>query len=318
MGRRVLGPATLTAVHALESSLSSADRSLLVACSGGADSSALAVAAAEVARRRGLRASALVVDHALQPDSDQVAAAALATVAAAGLSGEAVRVEVTRTGAGPEADARAARRAVLEHRAAELGATVLLGHTLDDQAETVLLGLARGSGTRSLAGMAERRGRLLRPFLGLRRALTAAVCTEAGLDPWSDPQNADPAFARVRVRTRALPALESELGPGVAEALARTARLARDDADALDQLAAEVAPGPEPSCAELAALPPAIRRRVLLHWLRASGAYDVDAGHLQAVDRLLTHWHGQRRVEVPAGSVRRVDGRLTWRPHETP
>ena len=314
MARRALGPATLTAVQAVERVLSAADRDLVVACSGGADSLALAVATAEVARRRGLPASGLVVDHGLQPDSERIAAQVLGVLAGLGLRADIVRAAgIARTGDGPEAGARSARYAVLAHQAAERGGTVLLGHTLDDQAETVLLGLARGSGTRSLSGMAVRRSRFLRPFLGLRRATTEGVCAEAGLTYWSDPHNADPAFARVRVRDRVLPALEAELGPGVAEALARTAQLAREDADLLDDLAAEQRVGAEPACAVLAALPPPIRGRVLRDWLRDQGATDLGAGHLEAVAGLVTDWHGQRGIDVPGATVRRVDGRLTCR-----
>jgi tRNA(Ile)-lysidine synthase len=317
MARRALGPATLLAVQAVEAALTDADAALLIGCSGGADSLALAVAASEVARRRALPVRGVVVDHALQPDSAVVSAGVVATLAGLGMPSDVVRVHVEPEGAGPEAAARSARYAALDRLAAPGAtdegreATVLLGHTLDDQAETVLLGLGRGSGVRSLAGMAQRRGRFLRPFLSLRRASTAAVCREAGLTPWSDPHNADPAYTRVRVRSRVLPVLEAELGPGIVPALARTADLAREDADLLDGLAADQDPGPQPDCADLARLPAALRRRVLRNWLRAAGGVDLAAGHLRAVDRLVTDWHGQRHVEVPGLTVRRLDGRLT-------
>lgn len=314
MARRALGPATLTAVRSVEQTISGADRSLLVACSGGPDSLALAVAASEVGRRRHLPIGGLVVDHGLQPDSARIAADVVELLTEIGLPAEVARVDVPATDDGPEARARAARYAVLEQVAADRDATVLLGHTLDDQAETVLLGLARGSGTRSLAGMAVRRDRLLRPFLRLRRAITQAVCAEAGLTPWTDPHNADPGYARVRVRRRVLPTLESELGPGVTEALARTALLARDDADLLDQIAAGHEVGSEPTCEVLAALPAPIRRRVLRDWLRDQGATDLGSTHLAAVAELVTDWHGQRGIDVPGATVRRVAGRLTCRP----
>lgn len=312
MARRALGPATLAAVQAVERALDPADRALLVACSGGADSLALAVAAVEVSGRRSLPLSAVVVDHRLQEDSDRIAEAARSTLVGIGLSDSSVvAVEVERTGAGLEADARRARYAALTARAAEQAAVLLLGHTLDDQAESVLLGLARGSGLRSLAGMRSRWGGLVRPFLGLRRAVTAAVCAEAGLRPWSDPANADPAQARVRVRTRVLPVLEAELGPGVAEALARTADQATDDADLLDALAAaEERQGDTLGCAQLAELVPALRRRVLRNWLLRCGATDLSARHLRSVDRLVTDWHGQARIEVPGLVVQRQGGRL--------
>ena len=204
--------------------------------------------------------------------------------------------------------------------AASRRATVLLGHTRDDQAETVLLGLARGSGTRSLAGMATRSGpggRRLRPLLGVPRSVIEQACRENDLAPWRDPHNSDPSFARVRVRQTVLPTLEAELGPGISEALARTAALARDDADLLDVLAAEADPGTARlECGVLEGLPAALRRRVIGRWLRLEhGLGDLSAGHLYAVEALVTDWHGQRGVDLPGGvRVRRVAGALEARP----
>jgi len=242
---------------------------VLVACSGGPDSLALAAATAAEAPRAGLAAGGVTVDHRLQPGSDAQAARVAHTLASLGL--DPVRTEtVTADGpGGPEAAARAARYAALDGAADQLGAVaVLLGHTLDDQAETVLLGLARGSGARSLAGMSPVSGRYLRPLLGIRRAVTAAACAAEGLAAWADPHNTDPAYTRVRVRHQALPALAEALGPGVAEALARTANLLRADNEVLDALA--VAEKERLSDADgaldaagLAALPEAIRTRVL-------------------------------------------------------
>ena len=317
MARRALGPATLAAVQAVEGALLPADRALAVACSGGTDSTALAVAAVEVGRRCSLPVSAVVVDHGLQVDSARSSDGARTMLNGLGLTDvEVVTVQVRRTSAGLEGDARRARYDALERSAEERGATVLLGHTLDDQAETVLLGLARGSGLRSIAGMAVRRGRLLRPFLDLRRAATAAVCDEAGIRPWSDPHNSDLSFARVRVRTRVLPVLEGELGPGVAEALARTADLAREDADLLDDQAAALVGGENGNleCGVLADVPAALRRRVLRRWLDDHGVVDLTAAHLRSVESLVTDWHGQRWIEVPGAAVRRVGGRLVLRP----
>jgi len=210
---------------------------VLAACSGGPDSLALAAALAFVAPRAGLRAGAVTVDHGLQEGSADRAAQVAAVLLGLGLDPvRAVAVTVDGVG-GPEAAARTARYAALESAAADLGAAaVLLGHTLDDQAETVLLGLARGSGARSLSGMAPRRGLFLRPLLGVRRQATTGACAALGLSPWADPHNADRRFARVRVRLDALPALEAALGPGVAEALARTADQLRDDAEVLEKI----------------------------------------------------------------------------------
>jgi tRNA(Ile)-lysidine synthase len=282
---------------------------VLAACSGGADSLALAAALAFTAPRRGLRAGAVTVDHGLQPGSAAQATRAAAQLRALGLEPvRAVAVTVDGSG-GPEAAARAARYRALEQAGDEAGAAaILLGHTLDDQAETMLLGLARGSGGRSLAGMPARAGRYRRPFLGIGRADTAAACAALGLQAWDDPQNADPRFARVRVRQQALPALEEALGPGVAAALARTAGQLRADADLLDALAAEAAgplvrPGPEIDAADLAALPAALRTRVLRRAaiLAGCGPGALGAAHIAGLDELLTHWRGQRWVDLPGG-----------------
>lgn len=318
MARRELGPAGLAVAQAVAAAVEPADRTLLIACSDGADSLALAAGAAWVARRRGLAYAAVVVDHGLQPDSAQVAARAREQLDRLGYRHVAVvSVGVDRdSGQGLEAAARAARYAALEAERAARAARLLLGHTLDDQAETVLLGLARGSGLRSLAGMAGSRGigggELARPLLGLRRAVTVEACREAGLTPWTDPHNADPGYTRARVRARVLPVLEAELGPGVAEALARTASLARDDADLLDALAADADPGTdELACDLLAGLPVALRRRVLRRWLSRHGVVDLGFEHVLAVEGLVVAWRGQGPIAVPGARVVRVDGCLS-------
>ena len=317
MARRALGPAALALTQALDAV---PPAPWVVACSGGADSLALAWAAGVVARRRGTRCRAVVVDHSLQPGSDAVAAAVAGALASLpvphaetlALPAAVARVTVVDAGLGLEASARQARYAALE-AAAEPGERVLLGHTLDDQAETVLLGLARGSGARSLAGMPAERGPFVRPLLGVAREVTAACCDELGLQPWADPMNADRRFARVRVREVVLPVLERELGPGVREALARTADQLRRDADALDADATAAAPadGEGLSCRWLAGLEPAIRDRVVRDWLTARGASDLAAGHVAAVTALVTDWRGQRGADLPGLRVRRCHGSLT-------
>lgn len=220
---------------------------VLVACSGGADSLALAVTTAFVAPRLGLRAGAVVVDHQLLEGSDRVAAEAAARCVALGLDPVDVRTVQVATGprsGGPEAAARAARYAALEEAADETGAVaLLLGHTADDQAESVLLGLARGSGARSLAGMRATLGRVHRPLLGLRRSETEDVCRAAGTGWWTDPTNAGDspeAPLRSRVRAVVVPLLDDVLGPGVVDALVRTADQLHDDDTALSTLAREL------------------------------------------------------------------------------
>jgi tRNA(Ile)-lysidine synthase len=250
----------------------------------------------------------VTVDHGLQPGSAAQARRVAAIGYELGLDPvEIVPVSVGVAG-GPEAAARTARYAALDAVAVALGADVVLGHTLDDQAETVLLGLGRGSGPQSVAGMRARSGRYLRPFLGLRRATTEAACAALGLEPWHDPQNDDPALQRVRLRHEVLPLLEDVLQGGVAEALARTAELMQDDLDVVEAAAA----GPhDVEVSALEALPRAVRTRVLRRWALAAGASAVTAVHTAALDRLVTDWHGQGPLELPGGlRVSRASGRL--------
>ncbi|MGV9252919.1 tRNA lysidine(34) synthetase TilS [Streptomyces sp. NPDC003697] len=315
---------------------------VLVACSGGADSMALASALAFEAPKLGVRAGGVTVDHGLQPGSGLRAEEVALRLRELGLDPvEAVAVTVGSTSekaahgasytggagrrVGPEAAARDARYAALDAAAERHGAAaVLLGHTRDDQAETVLLGLARGSGIRSLSGMAAvsgAGGRYRRPFLHLDRQTARKACMVQSLPVWDDPHNADPAYTRSRLRHEGLPALEKALGKGVVEALARTAQLSRDDADALDAWArqaesavVDAAGGLE--CAKLYALPPAVRRRILRRAAIEAGAPagSLFARHIEEVDRLITGWRGQGAINLPGKVVvQRQGGRLVIR-----
>jgi len=296
------------AVAAFVSDHAAGDERWCVALSGGADSLALtAVAAASKPT------TALIVDHRLQPDSGRVAATARDQAMSVGcVDAQVLCVDVGTTG-GPEAAARTARYRALDD--ARDDAPVLLAHTLDDQAETVLLGLGRGSGSRSIAGMRSCDPPWYRPLLGIRRALTHAACVELGLMPWQDPHNADRRFTRTRLRAEVLPLLEDVLGGGVAEALARTATALREDTETLDELArqalAEVGAGGRLDTARLAALPEALRRRVIRGWLLAGGASGLTDKQIRGVDTLVTAWRGQGGVAVgsPLRSQRLIAGR---------
>ncbi|HEX5995888.1 MAG TPA: tRNA lysidine(34) synthetase TilS [Jiangellales bacterium] len=300
-------------------------RVVLAACSGGADSLALAAALGWICRRDGRPAGGVVVDHGLQTGSAERARETAVLLVEFGLDPvEVVQVRVTGRGRGPEGNARAARYDALDAAGERHDAsTVLLGHTRDDQAENVLLGLARGSGARSLAGMPAVSGRYRRPLLDLPREVVRAALPP-DVKPWEDPHNADPAFARARVRHRVLPVLEAELGPGVAEALSRTGALLRADADALDAWAdgaladakIEVTSvGTERhqnhldhvrlDVVRLAELPQAVRTRVIRRAAVEAGcsSTDLTAAHVNSVDALITHWHGQRGIDLP-GPVR--------------
>lgn len=299
--------------------------SVVVALSGGADSLALAAATAFEARSRGLRVQSITVDHGLQAGSAEAAADAAAQAESLGIGARVVAVRVTGEG-GPEAAAREARYGALRRAAADAGAAaVLLGHTLDDQAETVLLGLARGSGATSLQGMAPERGdddglRWLRPLLGVRRATTRAFCAASGLEAWDDPHNVDPRYARVRVRERVLPVLETELGPGIAEALARTAEQLREDAEAFDDMIHETIEdivehaeaGISVSAAALAANPAALRNRIIR--LVVDSEFGVALTRTQTVEvaRLATDWSGQGPIDLPGCSAQRRGGRIVF------
>jgi len=222
---------------------------------------------------------------------------------------------------GPEAAARAARYAALDEAAEETGAVaVLLGHTLDDQAETVLLGLARGSGPTSLTGMDRVSGLYRRPLLGIRRATTVQCCADSGLEPWLDPANDDGAFARVRVRRRVLPVMEEELGPGIAEALARTADQLREDAAALDRFAEEIVEdlaehseaGVSLPVKALAVQPPALRQRLIRLVVHGEFHASLSRAHTLEVARLVTEWRGQGPVDVPGVRVERQGALLLF------
>jgi tRNA(Ile)-lysidine synthase len=293
------------------------DGPVFVACSGGADSLALAAALAFEAPRAGIAGGLITIDHGLQPGSAAQAGRVAAIGYELGLDPvHLIRVDIdsARPG-GLEAAARSARYAALD--AAAAGGTVLLGHTLDDQAETVLLGLGRGSGPRSIAGMRSVAGHYRRPLLGLRRATTVAACAALGLTPWDDPHNADPRFQRVRLRTEVLPLLEDVLQGGVAEALARTADLLQADLDALDRAASvHFGTGAQLAVDDVAGLDPAIRSRVLRDWLHAHGVApgDLTGVHLAAVEALITSWRGQGPIALPGRfEVTRDSGTLLVR-----
>ncbi|MGO9353163.1 MAG: tRNA lysidine(34) synthetase TilS [Mycobacterium sp.] len=278
-----------------------------VALSGGPDSLALTAVAAPLRPT-----TALIVDHGLQDDSAAVAETARVQAVALGcVEAQVLCVRVGNDG-GPEAAARAARYAAL---GAYHEGPVLLAHTLDDQAETVLLGLGRGSGARSIAGMRPHDPPWCRPLLGVRRAVTHAACAELGLTAWQDPHNADRRFTRARLRQEVLPLLEDVLGGGVAEALARTAVALREDTELIDTLAAQALPevtaGAGLQTRALGALPDVIRRRVIRGWLLTGGATGLTDKQIRGVDTLVTAWRGQGGVAVgsPLRGQRLVAGR---------
>lgn len=292
--------------------------SVLVAASGGADSSALAAALLLECKTKSIKVIALIIDHGLQKNSADVTHETKRTLTKIGYENIEIRrvsVEITD---GLEASARRARYQALNDVANSHNAVaVFLGHTKDDQAETVLLGLARGSGSRSLSGMAARVDRYRRPLLSITRAQTEAACEEAGIKFWQDPHNQSMEFTRVRVREVVLPTMEKEIGPGISDALARSAKLLRDDADALDYLSDEIFSKLEPASLEISKLesqPRAIRTRVLRKAIYLAGAPQgsLSAEHIEPVEALITAWKGQGPISLPGGvTVARISGRLS-------
>jgi tRNA(Ile)-lysidine synthase len=275
-------------------------RRVVVALSGGADS--LALTAAAVAETDSV--DALIVDHRLQDGSDAVARSAADQALALGCRTATVLTVDVAEGGSLEAAAREARYNALRDARTDL--PVLLGHTLDDQAETVLLGLSRGSGGRSIQGMAAFDAPWGRPLLGIRRSVTRAACVDLGITPWEDPHNDNPEFTRVRLRHEALPLLEEILGGGVPEALARTATQLREDGEALDEYAEalllRVVVDGEVEVDTLAEAPTAIRRRALRAWLLQGGAKALTDKQLRAVDALVIDWRGQGGVAIGGGT----------------
>ena len=310
--------ATLAIRQAVRPWVESASHRILLGVSGGADSMALAVGTVAEAKIAGIEVIAIIIDHQLQSNSAEVASKARIQLLDLGCDGVdliPVSIEITD---GMESSARRARYAAFDSAINRYQPDYFfLAHTKNDQAESVLLGLARGSGTRSLSGIAEVNGKFIRPLLAIDRATTEATCLENSLTVWEDPHNSDLAYSRVRVRKEILPLMESHLGPGIIDALARSAAILREDADALDTLAEEFLSGQDSQDLPvelLEGLPKAIRIRVLRSAIYSAGAPmgSLGADHLAPVEALVTNWHGQGEISLPGGvKVLRISGRLS-------
>lgn len=296
--------------------IADSSQTILFGCSGGADSMALALALFLEANQT--KVIPVVVDHGLQDGSAQITSQTISKLKEIGYAQVETAVAQVKITDGLEASARRARYQIFNQFIDTYRPKYfLLAHTLNDQAETVLLGLARGSGARSLSGMAVENNIYVRPLLKISRQTTVAACHEGGIEIWSDPHNDDLRFARVRARKNALPILEENLGPGITEALVRSADLLRDDADALDSFALEYFAQTDPlnlSVNELERLPRAIRTRVLRLAIYQAGAPagSLSAEHINGAEALISDWHGQKELSLP-GDVKllRNSGRIT-------
>ncbi|MEO0048677.1 MAG: hypothetical protein RL556_9 [Actinomycetota bacterium] len=298
---------------------------VLVACSGGADSLALAAAAAfEATSKNGVavRVGGVIIEHGLQAETAQVAAETKIKLEGLGLSPVIIAaVKVGKVG-GVEAAARTARYQAIERVAHETGASaVMLGHTLNDQAETVMLGLARGSGARSLSAMTAESGLYRRPFLSLSRAETEQACLDQGMEFWNDPHNVNERYMRVRVRRNVLPVLEEQMGPGIIDALARTADQAREDETALAELALQAfdeigkikGTSIEISATDFKNLPLAVRHRITILVIEKLRAPALARVHVLAVDELVDAWHGQKSLTLPGVRVERIENEIIFK-----
>jgi len=297
---------------------------VLVACSGGGDSIALAAATAFEAPRMGFTAGAVIVDHQLQEGSGEVASKAKQTCEELGLSPVIIeKVDVELSGNGMEAAARDARYQAFEKvRISQAADLVLLGHNLEDQAETVLLALSRGSGLSALAGMDsyDPARAIARPLIGLSRSSLREACEDQGLSFWDDPHNQNPQFLRVRAR-KLLELMEQELGPGIAKSLSRTAAQVSEAEEVLTGLAAELvadakdsgsASSVSYSVAKFASEPSAVRT-MALHMIAArAGARAISATQIEAIDALITNWHGQKSASLSGITVERVKDLLIF------
>lgn len=289
-----------------------------IGVSGGADSLALAAAAKLESKNFSIDLVAVIVDHGLQANSAEIAEFAKQQLIKLGFQDIFVGRASVQITDGLEASARRARYKVFQQAIETYGPnTFLLGHTKNDQAEGVLLGLARGSGTKSLSGMPEVSGIFVRPLLGIDRATTEIACHESNIEYWVDPHNSNQDFTRVRVRENILPLLENEIGPGIIDALARSAKILREDATALDEWAESVFRQMTPMDIEISildGLPVAVRSRVLRMAIYAAGAPagSISAAHLEPIEAFVSDWRGQGHTSLPGGvKVCRISGRLS-------
>ncbi len=290
---------------------------VLLAVSGGPDSMALALAAGFELPKIGIELSAAIVNHNLQEASGEIAAQTAERLRGIGIHSVVLEIEVPPGSDGPEAAAREARYCALERHRQEVDADfILLGHNLNDQAETVFLGLTRGSGLRSIAGMATVDEKLVRPFLALEKSLLATACSDSRIEYWEDPHNQDDVYTRVRIR-KLMHTIESELGSGITQGLVRTAQIASEVDEYLSLEAQELISSATTaegySVLELGAAHPALRNKALRLVCDAHGARSVSSAQVKAIAELITNWHGQKPLSLSGITVERVRDQILFR-----
>ena len=292
---------------------------VLIAVSGGADSLALASATLFESKKLQLQVATATIDHGLQKNSSKVTEQTLEKLHQIGLVEAWSKKVKVGTKGGPEAAARDARYKALESIRVESNSDfIILGHTANDQAETVLLGLTRGSGSKSLSGMSVKTGKLLRPLLSIERSTTVQFCKDESISPWQDPQNKDLKFLRVRIRKVVLPFLEKQLGSGIFNNLIRTSSQLQEDDKYLSEMAnkafKKIAKTTSQTVTlgqpELSKLPEAIRNRVIKAAIDYFGM-ESSRTHVLAVADLVLNWHGQKPLALPGVRVERKGKTIT-------
>lgn len=324
--------AVMTTRKAVKDSLADAgiltsQQFILVGLSGGADSLALAAAVAWVAERNSFTAGAIIVNHNLQEGSREVAETAAKQAESLGLAPVIIKdVSVPNScdAGGPENAARIARYQAFEEVLDMTGASrVLTAHTKNDNAEQVLISIARGSGTRSLAGIRKERDYLIRPFLNsVSRDCTVQACRDQNLTIWNDPQNKHTIYTRVRVRETVIPVLQQELGEHVVDSLNRTAELAAIDADAFDWMVDRLVKdinidvltdsSVSVQVSQLKEFPEGILSRVVRKIIQDRFDCSITSEQTSNVVKLITNWHGQKFINTAGVTVKRADGRLVF------
>lgn len=313
---------TMLARNAIKSALStvSKDANVGLGVSGGADSLALLIALSTL--YKGDRASqvhVVSIDHQLQEITSQISQQVATLANNFGFTTHIIPIDIPETGNGAEADARTARYSAFDTIITDHNLEAfLIGHTKSDQAEQVMLGLLRGSGTRSISGIPERRGVFVRPFLNvLNRAETQKVCNENLVTYWCDPHNDSTDYNRVNIR-KLIKETETVTGQNIVEPLVRTAKISTEDADALDfyaTVAYDTIVSSDWNIDTLLTVPVAIRKRVyrnkLISLNIATDKVSFDA--LASIETLISDWHGQKVNNITSNlMVTRVDNRIVF------
>lgn len=313
---------TMVARNAIKNALKGLPASSPVGfgCSGGADSLALLFALSTLYRKEKANlVHVIIVDHQLQEITAEISQKTADLAESLGFNAHILPVEIISTREGMESDARKARYEAFETAIEEYNLEAfLIGHTKTDQAEQVFLGMLRGSGTRSLSGIPQKRGVFMRPFLNeLSREDTQKVCEENNYEYWCDPHNDSTEYRRVIAR-KMIKEVQKETGQSIVDPLVRTAQISAEDADALDfytDIALNNIEQNEWAITELEKTPIAIRKRVYRKKMLQLGALSdkIGFGIVNRIEELVSQWSGQKEIHLSQGvRVKRENEHLVF------